>query len=236
MVSHQIYVQLPTSGPRSTGHLPYHGFATPSPRRHSPRYNYYPSLNSSRSLTMFPTPSPKAPRDTPSSGYTVVSEIDAKRLVSTLLASTGYKEKRQEYVNQQRESREGGKADVVNLNECLEVAGEKSSTFDDIVRKLGIFDENTGEDTFVMYKKVPRTALQSKNKQPECEEDVLTYLFSRWMQVDVDSVKLVPQKSPDRTFKVWRSVRYMNSHLIYCQMFVISSEFNRHLFHKEILE
>jgi len=239
MVSHhQMYVQLPTSGPHSGGHAPYHLYATPSPRRQSPRFNYYSSLQRSRSVTVLPTPSPKATRDhTPCSGYTVVSENDAKRLVSTLLAaSSGYKEKRQEYVNQQRESREGGKADVVNLNECLEVAGEKSHNFDEIVRQLGIFDEDTGEDTFVMYKKVPRTALQSKSKQPECEEDVLTYLFSRWMQVDVESVKLVAQKSPDRTFKVWRSVRYMNNHLIYCQMFVISSEFNRHLFHKEILE
>jgi len=214
---------------------PYHGYATPSPRQYSPSFNYYPTLQRSRSMTMLPTPSPKATRDQ-RSGYTVVSENDAKRLVKTLLASSGFKEKRQDYVKQQRESRQGGKADVVNLNQCLEVAGEKSCAFDQIVRQLGIFDEETGEDTFVMYKKVPRTALQSKNKQPEREEDVLTYLFSRWMQVDTESVKLVAQKSPDRTFKVWRSVRYMNHHLIYCQMFVISSEFNRHLFHKEVLE
>merc|ERR1719333_1606867 len=181
---------------------PYHGYATPSPRRHSPSFNYYPSLQRSRSMTMFPTPSPKATRD-PMTTYTLVSENDAKRLVKTLLsASSGYKEKREDYVKQQRESRQGGKADVVNLNECLEVAGEKSLTFDQIVRQLGIFDQDKGEDTFVMYKKVPRTALQSKSKQPECEEEVLTYLFSRWMQVDTESVKLVAQKSPDRTFKL----------------------------------
>merc|ERR1719493_147166 len=103
-------------------------------------------------MTMLPTSSPKAARDH-LSGYTVVSENDAKRLVKTLLASSGFKEKRQDYVNQQRESRQGGRADVVNLNECLEVAGEKSRAFDQIVRQLGIFDQETGEDTFVMYKK-----------------------------------------------------------------------------------
>lgn len=166
----------------------------------------------------------------------MVSHADAKRLITLLLASSsGFEEKRKNYIAQQKSSREGGKADVVNMIECLEVAGEKSRTFEQLVKKLGIFDEEKGGDTFVMYKKVPRTALQQKTKQPDCEEDVLTYLFARWMQVDSDSVKLILQKSSDRSFKVWRSVQYMNQHGIYCEMFVISSEFNRHLFHREIL-
>lgn len=125
---------------------------------------------------------------------------------------------------------------MVNMMECLEVAGEKSSTFESSVRQLGIFDEDGGKDAFVMYKKVPRTALQAKSKQPASDEDLLAYLFSRWMQVHAPGVKLVSQKSNDRTFKMWRSVKYMNDHGIYCEMFVIASEFNRHLFHKEILE
>lgn len=244
VASHPMYVSLPQSSTHAPMHNPYPSpYNTHSPRSslHSPRFNnFYPSIQRARSLpmTILPTSSPKATRSlSPRAGYSLVSEADAKRLISTLLASsTGFLEKRKEYIAQQRSSREGGKADVVNMNECFEVAGEKSKTFEQTVRRLGIFDEDKDEDTFVMYKKVPRTALQSKSKQPECEEDVLTYLFSRWMHVDSDSVKLVPQKSPDRTFKVWRSVKYMNNHGIYCEMFVISSEFNRHLFHKEILE
>jgi len=207
--------------------------STPSPRFNRPLG--YPGLHRTRSpITLSPTSSPKALSNR--SGYSMVSQADAKRLIALLLASSsGFEEKRKNYIAQQKSSREGGKADVVNMIECLEVAGEKSRTFEQLVKKLGIFDEEKGGDTFVLYKKVPRTALQQKTKQPDCEEDVLTYLFARWMQVDSDSVKLILQKSSDRTFKIWRSVQYMNQHGIYCEMFVISSEFNRHLFHREIL-
>lgn len=234
--SHSMYVPVTPSAPHIPS--PYSVYHTPSPRVR-PSHHYFPTRPRPLPVTLLPTSSPKASRNRGSprnGGYSFISEADSKRLISTLLASSnGFKQKRQEYVQQQRSSREGGKADVVNFGECMEVAGEKSKFFEQTVRRLGIFDEKIGEDTFVMYKKVPRTALQQKSKQPDCEEDVLTYLFSRWMNVVAESVKLVLQKTPDRTFKVWRSVKYMNNHGIYCEMFVISSEFNRHLFHREIL-
>jgi len=243
MSAAQMFIQLPLnersnlystfpSSPRQNLPLTVYSSPQSSP---SPRFQRPLAYARTRSpITLSPTSSPKALSNR--SGYSMVTQADAKRLIATLLASSSeFEEKRKEYIAQQKSSREGGKADVVNMVECLEVAGEKSRTFEQLVRKLGIFDEEKGGDTFVLYKKVPRTALQQKTKQPDCEEDVLTYLFSRWMQVDSDSVKLILQKSLDRTFKVWRSVQYMNQHGIYCEMFVISSEFNRHLFHREIL-
>jgi len=245
MSAAQMFIQVPLnersnlystfpSSPRQNLHSMYSSpQSSPSPRFQRP-FGYAGIQRTRSQITLSPTSSPKG--RSIRSGYSMVSQADAKRLIVTLLASSsGFEEKRKEYIAQQRSSRAGGKADVVNMVECLEVAGEKSRTFEQLVRKLGIFDEEKGGDTFVLYKKVPRTALQQKTKQPDREEDVLTYLFSRWMHVDSDSVKLILQKSLDRTFKVWRSVIYINQHGIYCEMFVISSEFNRHLFHREIL-
>lgn len=220
-------MQLLASDLHSTGQIQYQAHTTHSPPRHSPRSNY-PSLPRSRSMTM---------NHTPISGYRAVSQKFAKRVVHTLLTSTNMKEKREEHINQRRKLQQRGQADVfIDLNECVEIAGEKSSAFVEIVRQLEIFDENTRGDTFVMYKKVPRTASQSKSNQPECEEDVLTYLSSRWMEVDADSMKWIQYESTDRTFRVWKSLRYLNHNLIYCQAFVINTEINRHVFHKEFLD
>lgn len=129
-----------------------------------------------------------------------------------------------------------GKADVVSHSDCLEISGEKSAAFEDHLSRLGVFKAPEGRDAFVMYKKVPRTALQQKKQTADSDEDLLTYLFSRWMHVNGNSIRLVKEKKlKNEEFKVWTSVETINQFGSYCQMFVIASEFNRHLFHRELL-
>jgi len=171
-------------------------------------------------------------------GYTVLPVDFAEQvLLPFLKKEQSFAQQRRDYVQKQITSRDNGKADVVNLSECLEVAGEKSKYFETIVWKLGIFSKNSSDqEAFVLYKKVPRTAMQQKSKPPDCEEDSLRYLFSRWMQVDPDRIILKQVKHHNKELKVWRSLLYINDYGSYCEMFVISSEFNRHLFHKELLD
>jgi len=165
----------------------------------------------------------------------MISSADAERLLRIL--QTQHKEfnkSRQDYISRQLASVRDGKGDVVNEQECLEISGEKASNFANAVKHLGIFKDS--DNCVVIYKKVPRTALQQKTEQPEGEQNLISYLFSRWMRVDIDSIKLVHQKKPNTgDLRLWRSLRCMNVHGTYCEMFVISSQFNRHLFHKELL-
>jgi len=165
----------------------------------------------------------------------MISSADAERLLRIL--QTQHKEfnkKRQDYISRQLASVRDGKGDVVNEQECLEISGEKASNFANAVKHLGIFKDS--DNCVVIYKKVPRTALQQKTEQPEGERNLISYLFSRWMRVDIESIKLVRQKKPNTgDLRLWRSLRCMNVHGTYCEMFVISSQFNRHLFHVELL-
>lgn len=180
--------------------------------------------------------SPRQPRNynIPTSGYSLISQADAERLLQILKTQhVEFSQKREDYITRQLATVRGGKGDVVNEEECLEVSGEKISSFTKAVKTLGIFKDS--DNCVVIYKKVPRTALQQKTEQPDNEEDLLSYLFSRWMRVDTDSIKLINKTGPDKELKMWRSLRTMNVHGTYVEMFVICSQFNRHLFHKEFL-
>lgn len=227
-----LMTRLPTSSPRDTtnrGRTSSPRGTTPSQRQ---RHNTFPQAQPES------TPVQRQRLSSSSRGkYSPVPETEAQLLISTLLSSSIFAEKRNAYVLKQRSSRESGKADVVNIDECFEVAGEKSLIFEDTVMQLGIFDEENGEDPFVMYTKVPRTTSESKfNLTQDNRFERLTYLFSRWMRIDSDAVKLMKQTSPHKAFQVYRSVKYFNHCGICCEMFVIVSKFNRHLFHKEFLD
>lgn len=165
----------------------------------------------------------------------MISQADAERLLQILQTQhRDFVAKREDYISRQLASVRDGKGDVVNEQECLEIAGEKASLFSSAVKSLGIFKDS--ENCVVIYKKVPRTAMQQKTEQPEGEQNLISYLFSRWMRVDTDSIKLINQKCPQGgDLRLWRSLKCMNVHGTYCEMFVISSQFNRHLFHKELL-
>jgi len=166
-----------------------------------------------------------------SEGYSMISAQDADRLLTLLKNAGDFKKRRQEYVARQRSMR-SWKADFVTREEFEEISGEISPSFTEAVDKLGIFNSNS--ECNIMYKKVPLTSVQNKSSKHLRDEE-LANLFARWMQIDFESIQLVSQESPHHKFKIWNSLRYMNIHGSYCEVFVICSEFNRHLFHKEIL-
>jgi len=181
--------------------------------------------------------SPRArPKQFVNQGYSLISQADAERLLQILKTQhRDFFQKRKDYISRQLASVKHGKGDVVTEEECLEIAGEKLMDFSAAMKRLGIFKDS--DNCVIIYKKVPRTALQQRTEHPEGERNLLSYLFSRWMRVDTASIKLINQKSTEYTgdLRLWRSLKCMNVHGTYCEMFVIKSEFNRHLFHKELL-
>lgn len=167
--------------------------------------------------------------------YSLISREHAEVLVAMLNQNQQFVESRKGHIQKQVASRENGKADVVSEKDCLDFSGEKSPAFAAIVSKLGIFQSNPHKEPFVLYKKVPRTSMQQK-RMLETDDEFLVYLFSRWMNVDSESVSLIREpKMGNDEFKVWTSLETINIHGSYCQMFVVASAFNRHLFHRELL-
>lgn len=188
-------------------------------------------------------PSPKTPTFSPrvyptnSRNWSFIAPEDANFVRNCLLNSPAFAENREKHLTRLTESRKNGKADLVNQEECLDFCGEQGQSFEKTLNKLGVFNEkNKDGESFVMYKKIPRTSQQKNSKQPSNKEQALAYLFRRWMRIDSDGIYLHRKRSADRKYNVWRSKKYMNAYGSYCVAFVVCSDFNTHLFHKEFLE
>jgi len=196
-------------------------------------------------ILYFNTPAPTndvyTSRSHSPTSYTPLLRDQADALVALLLQNQQFVESRKGHIQKQFDSRKNGKADIVTEQDCLDFSGEKSPGFAEIVSRLGIFSKHPDKEPLVVYKKVPRTSMQQK-RMLETDQEFLVYLFSRWINVDSESVKLIraPKVGNEaflgiEEFKVWTSVETINIHGSYCQNFVVESNFNRHLFHRELL-
>lgn len=168
-------------------------------------------------------------------GYSSIPQELAFQLVKISRTIPEVCAERIAYVKRVNENKQNGKIDVLTENDCVELAGEIVPRFEETLRELKIF-QNQG--AVITYKKVPKTTLENKWRKIDNEENLLAYLFSRWMRIDPGSISLhfSKDKSNGHKVRVWRSVLYVKQHGSLCEMFVIVTKFNRHLFHRELLD
>jgi len=168
-------------------------------------------------------------------GYSSIPQALALQLLKMSRTIPEVHAERIAYVKRIQEHKKSGKIDVLSENDCIELAGEIVPRFEETIRELKIFQH---QGAVITYKKVPKTALENKWRKIDNEENLLAYLFSRWMRIEPGSISLHFSKNESNGHKVrvWRSVLYLNQHGSLCEMFVIVTKYNRHLFHRELLD